>query len=106
MTSDTLKQKYLVNIPILDDELPMFKNDSIDSNRKKIRIPISSLQKKDANSFKSLVIDLKKMDVEQVIIYNDINIISNNLILINAITYYKYAFAYWFKKNNFYVSLE
>ena len=104
MTSDTLKQKYLVNLPLLDNELPMFKSE-LNNKCKSIRLPLSSLQKKDVNSFKSLVADLKKMDIEQIIIYNDINILSNNIILTNAITYYTQAFAYWFKKNKFYVSI-
>ena len=106
MTSDTLKQKYLYNVPLLDNEMPMFKNDIIIFNQESIRLPLSLLYEKDNNSFKQLLLDLKKMGIKNIILYNDISFLSDNIILKNAIQYYINAFAYWFKKNKFIVTIE
>jgi len=106
MTSDTIIQKYLYNVPILDNGLPMFKNDIFLENESSIQIPLSHLYKKDVNEFKQYIFDVRKIGIKNIILYNDIIIISNHKILYEVITYYIYAFAYWFKKNDFFVRIK
>lgn len=106
MTSDTIIQKYLYNVPLLDNGLPMFKNDKILDNESSIRIPLSNLQKKDVYSFKRYMMDIKKLDIKNIILYNDLSLISKNKNLLDATNYYIHAFAYWFKRNGFLVKIE
>jgi hypothetical protein len=106
MTSDTIMQKYLYNVPLLDNGLPMFKNDQLLNQESSIRIPLSFLQKKDVDDFKQYMLNIKKIDIKNITLYNDINLISSNKILCNVIDYYLYVFAYWFKKNGFLVNIE
>lgn len=107
MTSDTIKQKFLYNIPLLDNDYPMVLIDKVytktDCNREKLYFSnICNLTKE---KFDSLINVIKANGSDSIIIENDFAHF-DNLIIKNAVKYYLLAFAYWFKKNNINVILK
>ncbi len=105
MTSDTIRQKFLYNIPLLDNGFPLVKLDDIVSYSGDIKIiRLTELWKLELQSFKELLESLT-ITTSFILLKNDLSIQNDNPILSNAIKCYLESFAYWFKKANLKVAI-
>ena len=98
MTSDTVRQKFLYNIPLLDNGYPLVKLDDINSYSGNIKIiRLTELWNLELQNFKELL-KILSINPSFILLKNDLYIQNNNPIMQNAIKCYLESFAYWFKK--------
>lgn len=101
MTSDTLRQKYIYNVPFDDNEQPLVKLDlGLKGNASAYTINATDLYFMEENSFITLC---KNIDSRYsgIVINNDHDSRSKNRILENSNKCYLLSFAYLFKKAGF-----
>lgn len=105
MTSDTIRQKFLYNIPLLDNGYPLVKLDDINSYSGNIKIiRLTELWNLELQNFKELLKNLS-LNPSFILLKNDLYIQNNNPIMQNVIKCYLESFAYWFKKANLKVAI-
>ena len=97
MTSDTLRQKFIYDVPFDDDGFPLLKLDHIENKLKMHTVLASDLWFIETNTFNALCTMVKK-SYAGVSIKIDHTFRSSNPILLRGYKCYLMSFAYLFKK--------
>ena len=101
MVADTLRQKFIYATPYDKEEFPLVSLDGelnmLSKNTYKIKA--SSLYFLEKDEFEIIIIKIKSNDCS-VLIVNDYNFKSSNIILNRGVLCHMMSFAYLFKQNN------
>jgi len=100
MTSDTIWQKFIYNVPLSDDGFPLVHLKK--SLNYDVTISLTELFKTNQDKISTLFSKLKR---KKILILNNYGYFENDVYL-NGIKYYLLAYAYWLAKNNNDVNIQ
>lgn len=108
MTSDTLWQKYIYDMPFDDNEMPLLNSrmSVVASSNHCIMIPGKALYALDENKFVDLCKHLFFEKIENIIIKNDYEIKSKNQVIENAAKAHMMSFCHLFQENGFHCRVD
>ena len=104
MLDSTLRQKFIYNTPLTDEEMPYVILDNITKDATIIKL--SYLYELEKFAFLELSEKLKNEKLNELLLINDLTTTANNQIIQRVIKCYLLSFAYHFQKQVFNVNIR